>query len=116
MIKKLLYLSTTFNHAYLIMGKQPFIGWSICSGEGVVSLLRRGGSFCPALGWSFYSGLRGVNLTGFSTLTDKLIKWLPDRNADNPSHSNHEMLVIEWNLLNKDNPEVQKMEWYRGPS
>jgi hypothetical protein len=49
-------------------------------------------------------------------LKDKLRHWLPEHNADDPLHSNHEMLVIEWNLLNKDNPEVQKMEGYRGPA
>jgi hypothetical protein len=48
-----------------------------------------------------------------TSLKEKIIRWLPDLNADDPLHSNHEMMIIEWNLLNKGNPQVQKMEWYK---
>jgi hypothetical protein len=49
-------------------------------------------------------------------LKAQIIRWLSVLNYKDPLHSNHEMLVIEWNLLNKDNPNVLQMEWYRGPS
>jgi hypothetical protein len=41
-------------------------GWSICSGQGVVSLDRPEVCFWPFLGWLIYTGLRVVNMTGFS--------------------------------------------------
>jgi hypothetical protein len=47
--------------------KSMIKGWSICSGQGVVTLHRLDACFWPFWGWSIYTGLGVVNLTGFSS-------------------------------------------------